>query len=90
MADAASGAEGAGTVAPLVNLLVEATRTGVLQRFKRAVDGKTFAAQDVDAGREYVEAYVTFIHYVEGVYEAATRRVEGHYPERVEGSHHEE
>jgi hypothetical protein len=48
---------------------------------------KDFTTQDIDAGREYVESYVTFIHFVEGMYEAATRPVKGHYPEGTEGSH---
>jgi len=50
---------------------------------------KDFKTQDIEAGREYVERYVTFIHYVEGMFEAATRPVSGHYPEGVVGSHEE-
>jgi len=76
-------------VAPLTNLLGERMRTGLLERYDRAIEAKAFRVQDVDAGREYVETYVTFIHYVEGLYEAATRRVEGHYPEPAKLSHHE-
>jgi len=76
-------------VAPLTNLLGERMRTGLLERYDRAIEAKAFRVQDVDAGREYVETYVTFIHYVEGLYEAATRRVEGHYPENAKRSHHE-
>lgn len=87
---AADRALASGDVAPLVNLLVERMRTGLLERYRRASEAKAFPVEDVDAGREYVEAYVTFIHYVEGVHEAATRRVEGHYPERAEASHQEE
>jgi len=29
---------------------------------------KAFEVQDVDVGREYIEAYVTYIHYIEGMY----------------------
>jgi hypothetical protein len=76
-------------VAPLTNLLSERIRTGLLERYERAIEAKAFSPQDVDAGREYVETYVTFIHYVEGLYEAASRRVEGHYPEKAEIPHHE-
>jgi hypothetical protein len=75
---------------PLANLLVEEMRTGLLERHRRALEAKAFPVEDVDAGRAYVETYVTFIHYVEGVHEAATRRVEGHYPESAEASHGEE
>jgi hypothetical protein len=63
-------------------------RTGLMDRYKQAMAAKGFKAQDIDAGREYVERYVTFIHYVEGMYEAATRSVSGHYPEST-GAHEE-
>jgi hypothetical protein len=86
---AADRALESGDAAPLTDLLVERTRTGILERYKRAIKAKAFRVEDVDAGREYVETYVAFIHYVEGLFEAATRRVEGHYPESAEVSHHE-
>jgi len=86
---AADRALESGDVAPLTNLLVERMRAGVLERYKHAIAAKAFKVEDVDGGREYVKTYVTFIHYVEGLYEAATGRVEGHYPESGEVSHHE-
>lgn len=70
-----------GDVAPLTNLLVEKVRTGLLDRYKKAMAAKSFKVQDVGAGREYIEAYVTYIHYVEGMYEAAMNPAAGHYPE---------
>jgi len=70
-----------GNVTPLTNLLVEKMRTGVMTRYQRAMATKAFKVQDVDAGREYIEAYVTYIHYIEGMYEAAKNPVSGHYPE---------
>lgn len=68
-------------VAPLTNLLVDKVRAGVMERYKRAMAAKAFKVQDVDAGREYIEAYVTYIHYVEGLYEAAMNPASGHYSE---------
>jgi hypothetical protein len=50
---------------------------------------KSFKVQDVGAGREYVEAYVSYIHYVEGIYEAAMNPASGHYPERATVPHEE-
>jgi hypothetical protein len=85
---AADQALKSGDVAPLTNLLVEQMRTGLMDRYKQAMAAKGFKTQDIDAGREYVERYVTFIHYVEGMYEAATRSVSGHYPEST-GAHEE-
>ncbi len=32
-------------------------------------------------GREYIEVYVKYIHYVERLYEAAKTAVHGHYEE---------
>lgn len=86
---AADQALKSGDVTPLTNLLVDQMRTGLLERYKQVMAAKNFKIQDIDAGREYVERYVTFIHYVEGMYETATRPVKGHYPEGAEGSHQE-
>ena len=70
-----------GDVVPLTNLLVAKVRTELLDRYKAVMAAKSFKVQDVGAGREYVEAYVTYIHYVEGIYEAATSHASGHYPD---------
>jgi hypothetical protein len=48
---------------------------------------KSFEIQDVSAGREYIEAYVAYIHYVEGMYEAAMSPASGHYPEGATVAH---
>jgi hypothetical protein len=47
---------------------------------------KSFRADDVVAGRGFIESYVTFIHYVEGLYEAATQPVAGHHHEPAPGN----
>lgn len=86
---AADRALKSGNVALLTNLLVEPMRTGLSVRYRQAMAAKDFKTQDIGAGREYVEKYVTFIHYVEGMFEAATRPVIGHYPEGAGGSHEE-
>ena len=84
---AADQALTSGDIAPLTDLLIGQMRTGLSHRYRQVMATKDFKTQDVDAGREYVERYVTFIHFVEGMYEAARRPVEGHYPESAEGSH---
>jgi hypothetical protein len=65
----------------LTQLLTEKVREGVHSHFKEVVENKKFAPHDIAAGREYVEAYVVYIHYVESLYEAAAKSVGGHYPE---------
>jgi hypothetical protein len=79
-----------GDVEPLVRLLTEAARAGVRERFAQAVARKTFNAEDVDAGREFIELYVPFIHYVERLYDAAKTSAGGHFPESHAGEHHRE
>ena len=32
---------------------------------------KNFDATEISKGREFVESYVKFMHYIEGIYEAA-------------------
>lgn len=86
---AADQALNSGDVAPLTNLLAEQMHSGLTDRYQEAMAAKDFKTQDIAAGREYVERYVTFIHYVEGMFEAATGPVSGHYPERPAGAHQE-
>lgn len=54
------------------------------QRFKEAIAQKNFKPDDVEAGRELIEVYVPFIHYVERLYAAANNPVVGHFPESAE------
>ena len=44
---------------------------GIRERFNRAVELKKHQNQGVEAGREYIEAYVSYVHYVENLMAAA-------------------
>jgi hypothetical protein len=70
-----------GSVEPVVTLLAGAMQEGLREHFKETVAAKAFKSSDVAAGREYVKAYVEFIHYVERLYEAATSTAHGHFDE---------
>ena len=70
-----------GSVEPLAKLLTEAMQRHLREHFTGAVIAKDFKAGDRAAGREYVAAYVAFIHYVERVYEASTISGHGHFAE---------
>ncbi len=70
-----------GTVELVLKLLTDTMREGIHEQFKRVMAKKNFKRDDVNAGREYIEAYVVFIHYVERLYEAAEEPAPGHYPE---------
>lgn len=57
-----------GSVDKLVNILTDATAKGIRERFHRALEAGKHADESVAAGREFVEAYVIFTHYVEGLH----------------------
>ena len=50
----------------------------IRERFERASAAKQKRESTVEAGRAYVEAYVSFVHYVEGVHDAIVARA-GHH-----------
>lgn len=61
----------AGKVDEVETVLIHAVRDGLRERFQAALARKSFDANDVAAGREYIHAYVPFLHYVERLYDAA-------------------
>jgi hypothetical protein len=73
---AADRAVAAGAGQPVEELLVRAVRDGVRARFA-AVKAQKPPADDVAAGRRWVEAYVPYVHYVEAVHAAATGGAHG-------------
>jgi hypothetical protein len=70
-----------GSIEPVGKLLTEAMHTTLLEHFRAVLSAKAFEANDVVAGREYVTAYVEFIHYVERLHEAITTSAHGHFGE---------
>jgi len=78
---AADKALDTGSDEALIKLLTDTTQEGLQKHFKDVIEKKKYAPNDIAAGREFVEAYVTYIHYVEGLYEAAAKPVTGHYAE---------
>jgi len=62
----------------LLKLLTDKVHEGLHGRFHRVVEMSGYSKDDIEAGREYVKAYVEYIHYVEGLYEAAKGPAEGH------------
>ena len=57
-----------GSVEKLINILNNAMAKGIRDRFQHARKTRKHADDSVAAGREFVEAYVTFTHYVEGLH----------------------
>jgi len=64
----ADKALGNGNVDKLVNVLSNAMANGIRKRFQHASKTQKHANDSVAAGREFVESYVIFTHYVEGLH----------------------
>jgi len=45
-----------------------AVRNEIRKRFKEAVEKKKHAGDSVEDGREFVEAYVQYVHFIEGIH----------------------
>jgi hypothetical protein len=59
-----------GDLQRLDTMLTGAVREGLRQRFARVRQAANYKPSDVNAGREYVAAYVDFIHFAERLHEA--------------------
>ena len=57
-----------GSIDKLAKILPNAMAKGIRERFQRASEKQKHADESVAAGREFIEAYVTFTHYVEGLH----------------------
>ena len=64
----ADKALGNGNVDKLVDVLSNAMANGIRKRFQHARETQNHADDSVTAGREFVESYVIFTHYVEGLH----------------------
>lgn len=79
-----------GDVSPLVALLVDAVEKGVRGHFTAARTVRNHRADNVEAGRDYIEKYVSLIHYVERLHRSATTAAPDHGPEAGAAVHREE
>lgn len=57
-----------GSVDKLVMVLTNAMANGIRERFAKAYENQKHADESVLDGREFVESYVVFTHYVEGLH----------------------
>lgn len=64
-----------GSAGQLLKLLTESIREGVHSHFQTVMERKNFNRDNIEAGRDFVEAYVSFVHYIEGIYEASENLV---------------
>jgi hypothetical protein len=87
---AADQALDTGFIKALVNLLTDAVRSGVHRHYHAALSSKAFPVDDVAAGRRHVEAYESYFHYVERLWQAATGAAPGHQSGRTGSAHEHE
>jgi hypothetical protein len=85
---AADQAIDSGSEKILMKILSDTVQNGVREHFKEVLEQKKFDKNDVEKGREFVKAYVEFVHYVERIYEATKKPAHGHFPESIEGEVH--
>jgi len=67
-----------GSVDALLKLLSDELATGVRKRYALARERQTRSEVSVEAGREFVAAYVEFVHYAEGMHSLATGTATSH------------
>ena len=72
---AADAALDAKSVDELANKVADAVRRGIKERFDAALEKRKHADESVVRGREYVKAYVTYMHFVEAVHGLASTGV---------------
>lgn len=74
----------------LVHAMQNNLASGIRKRFAAVQEKKKHAGNSVEAGREYVAAYVDYIHYVEGLEQQLSGTAHGHQAESsAEGIHSE-
>ena len=75
---AADRALDSGAVDGLVKAVTDHIAAGLRERFDHTMETKKHADESIEAGREYVAAYVEFIRYVERLHVDAISKV-GHH-----------
>lgn len=78
---AADRAVESGDLGDVEKLLIKDIRGGLAEAFEPVKARRNYDPNDLDAGRQYVKAYVEYVHFVERLHEAATRAAAGHYAE---------
>lgn len=77
-----------GSVDALADKIAKEVRENIIKRFDTAKELSLHQNHSVEAGREFVEAYVTYMHFVEGLHNFLTTATEGHHPPAEAGHGH--
>jgi hypothetical protein len=67
-----------GNADSLTNKMAAHVKEGIRKRFTKALEAKKSADKSVEAGREFVEAYINYVHYVEEIHTVLMSKGEHH------------
>ena len=67
-----------GSTDALLKFMTETIVHGIREHFDRTMKVKKHVGESVESGREYAEAYVRYVHYVEKLYDDATVKTAHH------------
>lgn len=81
---AADKALESGGVDNLIKFVTDEVAIGIRERFEKAAENKKHVNDSVESGREFVEAYVEFVHYVEKLHLDASGKAVHHGQEEAE------
>ena len=84
---AADRALESGSAEELVHAVTRAVTEGITERFQHAAELRQHASHNVDAGREFVAAYVEYVHFVERLHNDAVTAA--HHGENGAHSEHQ-
>lgn len=70
----------------LVEKITQRVEHEIRRRFQTALENKKHVDHSVEAGRDYVRAYVEFTHYMEALHKAVAGTAHGHGPSASEAS----
>lgn len=76
---AADAALAQGSAGNPIGLVTEDAASGIRRRFDEVLEKKKHKDESVSAGREFVAAYVEFVHYVEHLDKIANKEISPHH-----------
>jgi hypothetical protein len=68
-----------GSVDNLADKISNAVSEGIKKRFNETLEKKKHEDDSVEAGRDFVDAYVQYVHFVESIHNLVTKGAEHHH-----------
>lgn len=68
-----------GNIDDLIKDVQHEVEIGIKEKYERVVETSKHKDESVEAGREYVEAYVVYAHYIEGIHNAIGGAATAHH-----------